>query len=308
MGKKYTTETFIQKAKSIHGNAYTYLKVNYITSNIDVIITCNIHGDFPQIAASHLQGCGCRLCRIDNSKKSTDDFIKKAINKHGLLYDYSKVIYVDARTDIIINCIKHGDFPQLPYVHLFGSGCNQCYRESRRSSTDEFIEKAKLVHGNLYSYLNTLYVKGSLKVNITCPKHGEFWQTPEGHLAGNHCYKCNTTGYSKSCIAWLEYIMQLENIYIQHAENIGEYRIPNTRYRVDGYCTTNNTVYEFYGDDFHGNPAKHSSDKMCSPKGYKTAGDLYVKTINREQEIKELGYNLVVMWESDYKQLLKYKI
>ena len=93
--------------------------------------------------------------------------------------------------------------------------------------------------------------------------------------------------------------MQEQNIIIQHAENIGEYKIPNTRYRVDGYHKDTNTVYEFYGDYFHGNPNVHDSNHY-NKLVYKTMGELYQKTIDRENTIKELGYNIISIWYSDY--------
>ena len=37
----------------------------------------------------------------------------------------------------------------------------------------------------------------------------------------------------------------------------------------------------------------------------RTMGTLYKRTINREQKIKELGYNLVIMWESDWNKINK---
>lgn len=94
--------------------------------------------------------------------------------------------------------------------------------------------------------------------------------------------------------------MDASGLFIQHAMNGGEYCIPNTRYRVDGYCSENNTVYEFHGDCFHGNPDVFAPEEYCHPFNNKTAGELYSATKHRENEIISLGYNLVVVWESDY--------
>lgn len=63
----------------------------------------------------------------------------------------------------------------------------------------------------------------------------------------------------KKQIAWLNYLSKQNNIHIQHAMNYGEYKIPNTRYRVDGYCKETNTIYQFHGDFFHGNPKFYKS-------------------------------------------------
>ncbi|MGZ8924248.1 MAG: DUF7487 domain-containing protein [Nitrososphaeraceae archaeon] len=108
-----------------------------------------------------------------------------------------------------------------------------------------------------------------------------------------------THNYSYKCIQWLESIMQQEGIYIQHAMNGGEYKIPGTRYKADGYCFETNTIYEFHGDYWHGNPKVYLSDEINESIG-KTMGDLYKKTIAKENKIRELGYNLVVVWEEDF--------
>ena len=57
-------------------------------------------------------------------------------------------------------------------------------------TTEEFIKKAKEIHGNKYDYSKVEYKNTSTKVCIICPEHGEFWQTPNHHLQGHGCPKC----------------------------------------------------------------------------------------------------------------------
>ncbi|MGI0075835.1 MAG: hypothetical protein ACREAU_00320 [Nitrosopumilaceae archaeon] len=107
--------------------------------------------------------------------------------------------------------------------------------------------------------------------------------------------------FSWKAIHWLESLMKQQNTFIQHAENGGEYNIPDTRYHVDGYCQETNTIYEFHGDLFHGNPSIFESHEKCHPFNPNiTAGELHEKTIERENKIKALGYALVVVWESEF--------
>lgn len=56
------TETFISKAKEIHGDTYDYNFVKYTTSSEKIKISCKVHGIFEQRASHHLAGQGCRLC------------------------------------------------------------------------------------------------------------------------------------------------------------------------------------------------------------------------------------------------------
>jgi hypothetical protein len=113
------------------------------------------------------------------------------------------------------------------------------------------------------------------------------------------------TNYSFKCIQWLESVALSESVFIQHALNEGEYSIPSTRYKADGYCAETNTIYEFHGDCFHGNPSVFESHIKCNPFSELTAGELYQKTIEREEHIISLGYNLVVIWESDFNKISK---
>jgi G:T-mismatch repair DNA endonuclease (very short patch repair protein) len=91
---------------------------------------------------------------------------------------------------------------------------------------------------------------------------------------------------------------------IIHAKNEGEYIIPNSRYKADGYAVLINTIFEFHGDFWHGNPKKYN-ENTYNPISKKTFGELYQKTIEREQQIRDLGYNLVVMWEHDWNNINK---
>lgn len=112
-------------------------------------------------------------------------------------------------------------------------------------------------------------------------------------------------GYSSKAIVWLESIAQKEGIHIQHAENGGEYIIQNEGgkfFKMDGYCKETNTVYEFYGDFWHGNPKIYESSDY-NEKAKKTYGELYSTTLWREGIIKGKGYNFVSIWESEYDRL-----
>lgn len=110
--------------------------------------------------------------------------------------------------------------------------------------------------------------------------------------------KCK--GYSRIAIYWLEEMSKLYKTDIQHVKNKGEFIIPNTKIKVDGYSKKLNTVFEFYGDAYHGNPDLYESDIITTSYSDKTAEQLYQETLLREKKIKALGYNVVSVWERDY--------
>ena len=209
---KYTTQTFIEKAKEIHGDKYDYSKVEYVNCNTKVCIICPIHGEFWQSPHDHLNGFGCKFCGIErsaaSSRKDTMDFITKSHEIHGDKYDYSKVEYVNCNTPVCIICPKHGEFWQIPYVHLAGMGCYKCGREvSAKKQTmtkDEFIRRAQLIHNNKYDYTKVEYKNNNTHICIICPEHGEFWQTPNKHLNGQGCPKCNLFKLENIIMAALE--------------------------------------------------------------------------------------------------------
>lgn len=111
-----------------------------------------------------------------------------------------------------------------------------------------------------------------------------------------HC--ANSKGYSNGQILWLTQIEMNEDISIQHAlKPGGEYNISGVG-KVDGFCIVTNTVYEYHGDFWHGNPKiyNHNDTNPISKKKY---GVLYNKTMERDSLIRKLGYTLIIKWESD---------
>lgn len=121
-------------------------------------------------------------------KLTQEEFIAKAREVHGDLYDYSKVIYINSKTKVIIIDHEYGEFLQNPNNHLNGSGnCNRgeiSRVKKRRSSTEEFIARARAVHGDLYDYSKVQYIDCMTKVLIVDPIYGSFEQTPDSHLQG----------------------------------------------------------------------------------------------------------------------------
>lgn len=127
-------------------------------------------------------------------KLTTEDFIEKATKVHGDKYNYGKSDYINYKTKVCIICPEHGEFWQTPANHLFGKGCLKCgiekNRVSQSSSSEEFINKAIKIHGLKYDYSNVVYVMCEDKVEIICPKHGEYYQAPSSHLSGSGCPEC----------------------------------------------------------------------------------------------------------------------
>lgn len=123
-------------------------------------------------------------------KMTTAEFINRCKSIHGDMYDYTGTRFDRSDKPITILCKTHGAFTQLASNHLRGMGCKPCSTDAQRLGANNFVEKAKLVHGNIYDYSKIQYVNGSTKVEIICEKHGPFMQRPSKHLDGTGCPKC----------------------------------------------------------------------------------------------------------------------
>lgn len=208
---KRTTEEFIELARKVHGDKYDYSNVEYKSCFEKICVNCPKHGKFYITPANFLYGQGCKRCGIEKHanerKMPLEEFIKKSKEKYGDKYDYSKVEYVNCDTKVCIICPEHGEFWQTPYKHLISNiGCHKC-AENSSYTTDEFVEKAKKIHGNKYDYSKTIYTGAFNKICIICPEHGEFWQTPSNHLQGIGCPKCK--GKNKTTESFIEEVLKI---------------------------------------------------------------------------------------------------
>jgi hypothetical protein len=291
---RLTKETFVKKAIATHGSKYSYSESNYNGIDIKIKIHCNTcNVDFYQQPNNHINGQGCNQCL--DKMTSKEDFIRKSIETHGDKYDYSKSIYVDSGVKITIICNTCKlEFKQGPGSHFRGAGCVRCANiknnNKKRKTLEQFIFEANGIHGiGRYDYSEVEYFNSNSKVLIKCNEClRKFKQIVTNHLGGKGCLKCSVK-LSKPEIAWLNYL----NI----AESDRQIRIK--KYTVDGYDVKTNTIYEFNGDFWHGNPEIYPADKI-NTKVNKTFGELYQKTLKKEASLKTLGYNVVSIWESDW--------
>lgn len=288
---KITFETFKKLASEIHNNKYQYIEYNGMLKKCPII--CPIHGIFNQLPSHHIhRKHGCSKCKADKTSircaKSQEQFISEAKIVHDNKYDYSLVNYINSHTKINIICRDHGIFSQLPTNHLDKKrGCPKC-KGGVSITQEQFINRANKVHNNFYNYSKVSYKNSSSKIIIICPSHGEFKQQPNNHLSGNGCPKCNAN-QSKAGIRWLK-SLNIDLIF----EHI--IKIDNRKFKVDGFDPKTNTIYEFYGKFWHGCPNEYNPNDLNKKAG-KTFRELYKDTIQRENILKEAGYNIIAKWE-----------
>ena len=287
-------DEFLEKSKETHGDIYDYSKVVMNGVDTHVTIICKLHGEFTQTPYKHYSDKnGCNQCgiirRSEANRFTLDEFIGKANEKHEYKYDYSKVVYINSQTPVIIICKEHGDFSQAPNSHLQGCGCEKCGIKTRsdnqRQTTKEFITKAKEEHGDIYDYSKTNYVSGHKHIIIICKIHGEFTQDPYNHLGGAGCPVClNKT--EANLYKWLKAIYQ---------NTVKEYRAewcinPKTgRFlRYDFMIPSIMTIIELDG-----------GQHFKQVRNWDTPETAIKKDVFKMQKAKEKGYKIIRILQQD---------
>jgi hypothetical protein len=302
--KRLTTEQFIENFTNRYPDqlGLDMSLFEYQTALLKSKVICKTH-DIEYLAKPDnlYHGVkGCLSCKKDAIRKAQvftqEEFISRAKKVHGDYYDYSKVVYLNSTSKVIIVCPKHGEFKQSPQGHyLAGRCCPKCGYKSLKTSQTEWINKASQVHYNKYSYNNVDYINNYTPVSVTCPMHGDFSVMPKTHtIEQRGCPECYRGNASYKEIAWLDYLG------IPFSQRQVKFKVDNKLYLAD--AKVDNIVYEFWGDFWHGNPKLYAADQIngvCS----KTFGELYQATQQKRLNIINAGYTLIEIWESDWSDL-----
>lgn len=295
MVKIKTNTQVISEFKQIHGDKYDYSQVFYTKAREYVSIICPVHGMFEQSPNSHLRGAGCYECGLIKTglkkRLTNSEFIEKSNIVHNNFFKYDKVEYKTYYDNVIITCPIHGDFTQTPRKHLGGNKCKKCRSESYYIDFIDICEKKYTG----YTYDKVKYMGLYKHVIITCVVHGDFVTKAGNFLRGILCKKCVDRTTSKPEQKWLDEL----NVDIS---NRNQYlKIENKTFCVDGLDIDKKIIYEFYGDFFHGNPDVYESDKI-NPLTKEKFGDLYKKTMEKEEFLIKNGYTIISIWEKQYKE------
>jgi hypothetical protein len=227
---------------------------------------------------------------------TTQSFIDRAKNVHGDRYGYHLVDYKNVDTKVKIVCEEHGVFEQTPYNHMKGKHCQLC-AGNVLLSRQEYIDKVTLVHDNKYVYDKTVYLGATKKIIVLCEEHGEFRPRAGNHLHNKAgCPKC-AIGNPKIESEWLDSFFN-DNIIRQHRISLSDGSVVV----ADGYDPETNTVYEFWGDFWHGNLSVHLAEDI-NPRNKLSFGELNKLTQEKILKYKQNGYNLIEMWENDFTRM-----
>lgn len=215
-------------------------------------------------------------------KSTTQDFITKAIEIHKTAYDYSKVNYINSKTEVEIICNIHGSFFQKPEKHILrGQGCVKCAvkinGDKKRKSVDKFIEDANKKHKNLYIYDKVKYKSAHLQVEIECKKHGIFKQKPKVHLRGSGCPKCSIISSTNKNTKRIDVFIKQANKKHKNLYIYDKVIYKNAHTLVEIECMKHGI--------FKQKPHNHLLGNGC-PKCNKSKGEITVENFLTSKDIK----------------------
>src|SRR5690606_37892845 len=136
-----------------------------------------------------------------------------------------------------------------------------------------FINKASNVHNNKYIYDNINYINSRIKINITCPLHGNFSQKPHKHLNGQGCPTCSNN------------IDRNKDLFINRAKEIHNnkycyslvcYKNQNSKVKI--ICNNHDLPFVF-----EQKPNNHLNNKGCQKcsKNFKINTDEFINLSNK---------------------------
>jgi hypothetical protein len=242
---------FLKRAEEVHNNRYSYLEESYINYTNKMKIYCADHGFFEQKPHSHISmKTGCPKCGIQNTTKKNqigwDAVYDLFLVAHSNKYEYDQGTFTDVSSKMKIKCTQHGWFTQKPYSHYGGSGCIKCAftdnGEKKQIDFDEFVSRSILIHGDKFKYNKSAYINIFTPIEIECPKHGIFLQSPRNHYRGSGCHKC----ISSRGETLIRVLLQQYNVKFEEQKTFADLTHKN-KLRCDFYLPDFNTVIEFNG-------------------------------------------------------------
>lgn len=270
---KKTSQEFVRILEDKFENI-NFSMSKFINSKTLIIAHCKRHGiiKFYPNFKNHV----CKKCF--QVEKNFSNFKKKAKEKYGERFDYSHSEYErNTKHILILDRQNNILFKQTPQGHLKGEP-HQIYWASK-NNTEIFIKESRTKHGNKYDYSKVEYKGSKNKVEIICPNHGIFLQTPNNHLKGTECPSCNRFNIKQNDVF---------NFISEHYPNVlsSDRNILNGK-EIDIYIPELKLGFEFNGLYWHSEIYK---DRMYH--------------LNKSKECQKLGINLFHIWEDDwlYKQ------
>ncbi|WP_416469933.1 GIY-YIG nuclease family protein [Salmonella enterica] len=155
---KFTKETFIKKAKEVHGNLYVYDDIDYVDLRTEIEVFCTKHsGYFKILPTNHIHGHknGCSECAGYGYNRSKPGFIyvqkildKKKIvcYKYGITGDLNRRIMEQSRGSMYVH--------EFTFFHKFEDGNIPWDIENKikNSIPSSFLSRRELESGHTETF------------------------------------------------------------------------------------------------------------------------------------------------------------
>ena len=278
---------FIDKAILKYGKVYDYSKVVYKGLNVPVTIICQKHGEFTVSPHTHLRPTsnGCIKCHNNRTEKR-DEFIRKAQELHGHIYNYK---YIDLNDKYLkIYCTVHKEvFHQRSVNHLRYSGCKKCIHDAAITDLDTFIVRANKKWDGKFDYSKAVYVTNDVPLTIICPEHGEFTKLPYDHLRRTGgCQICTASSSEQDVFRYFKKL---------GVNNVREKKFDPYVYKYDFYLPDNNILIECHGEQ-HFKPVEHWGGLQALIRNK-------VNDAAKVELAKELNIPLITITYKDFKNI-----
>lgn len=248
-----------------------------------------------------VNGRGCRSCAgqmaTENNNMTLNSpwyLIEWNYNKNGDPKKYT----IKSNKNVYWVC-KECSFEWRASINsrAIGNGnCPKCSGLICDEKNSVYSDKFLIEYWNDENDPKLIFRRSGIDFNWKCKICSFTWiMSPHKFSCYRGCPNCSTgSRVSKQSRKWLKKNAP-DNIIIEFP-----IRMKNGRLiKVDAYDENTNTVYEFFGDYWHGNPkifpnGKNSTNGISFKK-------LYEDTLERINFIKELGFNMIYIWETDWK-------
>src|SRR3989304_4846365 len=279
---------------------------------------CELKSRIP--TETQIKGTGCRECAKNSCGRDNNLLVKRPELTKEWDFNLNKISpekYAEySHEEVYWICPLRGCHYRMKISERTsqGSSCGQC-------NGNEFAVWKSLAN-NFPEILKEWDYEMNTTIEPTKISYGSseevYWKCKMGHKwkvsinsrtsLRTGCPDCNDTRkYSKKAIEWLNYMSEVFNITIQHAENGGEYVIENIkskRWKADGYCEERLWIFEFLGDNWHSNPeifiGKENEINVLTKKTHK---ETYEQTMKRLDIISNSGYIVIYIWESEWEKI-----
>lgn len=209
----------VAEVKGMYPNFHWPDNLEIPTTKTPLHLNCPAHGEFVttfnRLQTIHKEVASpCPKCNKLAGGLMRRKSVAKWVSQIGERYDGK--LSVDPATILTAShkarfvCTEHGEFWSVLCDVLSGHGCFECGRLRRNAEAslnpEDFLTKAREVHGDTYDYDLSTLVSSKRQVVITCKTHGEFSQIAANHTNGAGCPTCsNSVSSGELEIAeWLE--------------------------------------------------------------------------------------------------------